>query len=496
MSAKTKALSVWWIVPLLSVASLSAASSDLRLVDSVKNGDKEAVRSLLQQHADVNAPEVDGTTALAWAVHHDDLETADLLIRAGANVNAKNDYGATPLWLACRNGNAVMVEKLLKAGANPNAALWSGETALMAAADTGSVDAVKLLLTHGADPNAAENRGGQMALMWAVAGKHSEVARALIDHGADVHARSKGVFTPLLFAAQQGDLDSAQILWAAGAIVNEVTADGMSALLVASAGGHEALSVFLLDKGADPNATVDGKGFTALHYAASGLDLGRREQGTVITSSSMQKLVEALLAHGANPNARLGKDAPAVGGISTVGATPFLLAALRNNVSIMRILATNGADPQLALEYETTALILSGGGGAATGDGLNPNNYRKYTEEEERSALEAIKLVVELGADINNAANEVGQTALHAAAYTGLDTVIQFLVDKGAKMDVMDKWGQTPLSIASNVITVGLGDAFNAKPRAMRESSTTLLLKLGATPLAVSGVQVDQALLK
>ena len=439
----------------------------------------------------------DGATALAWAVHLDDLETAELLIHAGANVNARNDYGATPLWLACRNGNAVMVEKLLSAGANPNAALPLGETPLMAAADTGSVKAVKSLLANGADPNAAENQGGQTALMWALARKHPDVARPLIEHGADVHARSKGGFSPLLFAAQQGDLDSAQILLATGANVNEAAPDGMSALLVASSSGHEALSVFLLDKGADPNATVDGKGFAALHYAASGQNLGRRYQGAIIiTSRTMEELVKALLAHGANPNARLGKDVPAIGGIVLVGATPFLLAAMNNNTGVMRVLATSGADPLLAMEDNTTSLLLAAGGGAATEhNDVNPNNYRIYTEAAERRALEAFKLAVELGADVN-AANEVGQTALHAAAYSGLNTIIQFLVDRGAKMDVMDKWGQTPLSITSNILTVGLADAFNAKPRAMREITANLLLELGATPLGASGVQVDQALLK
>ncbi len=307
-----------------------------------------------------------------------------------------------------RNGNAVMVEKLLSAGANPNAALPLGETPLMAAADTGSVKAVKSLLANGADPNAAENQGGQTALMWALARKHPDVARPLIEHGADVHARSKGGFSPLLFAAQQGDLDSAQILLATGANVNEAAPDGMSALLVASSSGHEALSVFLLDKGADPNATVDGKGFTALHYAASGQNLGRRYQGAIIiTSRTMEELVKALLAHGANPNARLGKDVPAIGGIVLVGATPFLLAAMNNNTGVMRVLATSavghlrdhlavvprrGADPLLAMEDNTTSLLLAAGGGAATEhNDVNPNNYRIYTEAAERRALEASK---------------------------------------------------------------------------------------------------------
>src|ERR1700730_10279102 len=126
MDVRIKGLGGWWIVSLLSVASFAAPSSDLRLVEAVKKRDKEAIRSLLRQHVDVNTAQADGATALAWAAHWDDMETADLLIRGGANANAANDYGVTPLSLACSNGNAAMVGKLLKAGANPNAALSSG----------------------------------------------------------------------------------------------------------------------------------------------------------------------------------------------------------------------------------------------------------------------------------------------------------------------------------------------------------------------------------
>ena len=180
---KVIVLAGWWVVSLLSVASLAAAGGDLRVVDAVMKGDKEAVRSLLKENADVNAPQPDGATALAWAVHRDDLETAELLINAAANVNAANDYGVTPLSLACTNLNAAMVEKLLKAGADPNAAQWTGETPLMTAARTGDADAVNSLLAHGADVNAKETRRGQTALMWAIAERHAEVARVLIEHG-------------------------------------------------------------------------------------------------------------------------------------------------------------------------------------------------------------------------------------------------------------------------------------------------------------------------
>ena len=98
----------------------SASAADLRLVNAVKNSDRAAVTSLLQQKVDVNSPEADGTTALHWAVRADDLDTADRLIKAGANAKTANRYGITPLYLASVNGSAPMIEKLLKAGADAN----------------------------------------------------------------------------------------------------------------------------------------------------------------------------------------------------------------------------------------------------------------------------------------------------------------------------------------------------------------------------------------
>ncbi len=505
---RLKALFSLWLVFLLGGGNLSAAS-DLGLAEAVKKGDKEATRSLLgQKNVDVNAAQSDGATALHWAVHWDDLETAELLIRAGANVNAANDYGATPLWLASSNGNAAMVKKLLQAGANPNAALRLGETPLMAAAGSiGSVEIVKLLLAAGADVNVKEAHGGQSALMWAVAKKHPEVVKVLIGQGADVRARSTGGFTPLLFAAQQGNVESARLLLAAGADVNETSPDKESPLLVATASRHAKIAIFLIEKGADLNA-VDYSGYTALHYAASG---GRNSV----------ELLKALLAHGANPNARIVRDAkheltPPIdqpylrsttrvvkagtrGGTTPVGATPFYLAALSRNPTAMRVLAAGGGDPNLGT---TETVYFLGGSGrrvnymagttplmASAGvDEIGPN-WNDLPEEEEKLALEAVKVAIELGVDIN-AANEYGLTALHGAAFIGADSIIQFLMEKGANPELMDKHGQTPLSIARHVITTGLGDNLDVRARRFRPFTSDLLVKLGAIPLEKSAVQV------
>ena len=503
MGIKVKRLNVCWVVSLLSVASLAQAN-DLRLVEATKNGDKETVRSLLKQQIDVNARQADGATALAWAAYRDDLESAGLLIEAGSDVNAANDYAATPLLLACENGSAPMVDRLLKSGANPNAAVWTGETALMRCARTGNVEAVKSLLTRGADVNAKDNRQMHTALLLAVAERHPEVARVLIEHGADIHARTKGGFTALMFAAQQGDQDSAELLLTAGADVNAATPDGDTPLLVASLSGHEALSIYLLNQGANPNA-VERNGITALHYAMlSGLvriagisDHSNEGYVPFLTRPNMRELVEALVAHGANPNVRLKTptvlndngagyskifrlDVTPPGSASPVGATPFFLAALTYDAGLMRVLVDGGADPLLATEENITPLMAAAGL-------VRQRSVAPLSEEEEGKALEAVKLAVELGNNVN-AVNSLGLTALHAAAFCGSNAIVQFLVEKGANLNAKDQAGQTPLQKALDIRPPGVV-APNLVPYLLRKSTADLLLKLGATPANASVAQ-------
>ena len=483
------------VVPLLmTVASLTAAGGDHRLADAVKQQDKAAVRALLDQDLNVNAAQGDGATALHWAAHWDDLDTADQLIRAGADVNASNDLGVTPLSLACTNGNAAMVETLLKAGANANAAQPIRETALMTAAWTGNLEVVKLLLAHGANVNAKEASRAQTALMWAASEQHPAIVRLLVEHGADVHARSKESdgFTPLLFAARVNDLDSVRILLSAGANVNETAGEkvgGSNALLVATVRGHMALAAFLLDQGADPNNA--GAGFTPLHWAAGSWETSLTGAGGIVTEGTQEwaalvglptgklDLIEALLAHGANPNARLERP-PIHGGLSRArltdnagglsegvvlaGATPFLLAAMAADVSVMRVFSAAGADPRLATKEGTTPLMVAVGKGRIPGE----------TFVTESQALEAARLALELGNAVN-AADDSGDTALHAAALIKSNTLVQFLVDNGATVNVENKRGETPLMYAERIL-VALG-----KTRIERTSTGDLLRELGAT---------------
>ena len=451
------------VVLFLGCVGIAAAGGDFRVADAAEKQDRQAVAALIAQHAEVNARQPDGATALHWAAHWGDAGTADLLIHSGADVNAANDLGATPLYLACRQANAAMVQKLLAAGANPNSALPNGETALMNVARTGSLEGAAALLDRGADVN-ARNAVGQTALMWAVAEQRSGMVRLLTERRANVNAHSEGGFTPLLFAAREGDLESARMLLDAGARVNDTAPDGSSPLLVAGAGvaaiaskdyklavtpsDHEKLALFLLERGAD-TAKTDGLGRTALHVAV--------ETGKV-------DLVKALLAHGANPNAQMTKDEPPLRGDFNarngfIGATPFWLAARASDLNLMRILLAGGANPNLATRDNTTPMMVAIGAG----------QYESRLPPESQ-VLEAVRLTLELGNDVNSA-NRFGQTSVHIATTMGEDAIIQFLFDHGAKLDVKDRAGHTALDIALTV------------PSRPRPKTAALLRKLAGESL-------------
>jgi ankyrin repeat protein len=495
-----------WILACMLAAAGPAAADDLRLVEAVKRGsDPAVIRLLIEAAAPVNAIEADGATALAWAAHRDDLAAADLLLRAGADPKLANTYGVTPLALACVNRSAAMVGALLEAGADPNQTRWTGETALHSCARTGTAEAVRLLLNRGAKVNAIEERQGHTALMRAVVGKHPDVVRALLDAGADVHVRSKGGFTALLFAAQEGDLESTRLLLAAGARVNEETkrgpdarrdlvggecilnipndppcfvpAENPSPLIMAAASGHEAVALLLLEHGADPRA-ADLYGWTAVHHAIpegwnamSGFLF--RPFHDPIRRPNMPALVDALLARGANPNARVIRRFSRLAMFTfrennPVGGTPLVLAAAAGDVGIMRRLLDAGADLALTLQDGTTALMLAAGA-KRLADGAS----QEHSPREAARALEAVKLLVALGADVN-APDASGQTALHHAASIRADGIIRFLAARGAHLDAKDRRGLTPYEVAA-----GAGQPAGA---ARHQSTMALLLELGASP--------------
>ena len=221
-------------LPLVAGAALAADSGTSPIASAAREGDRAALRSLLDGHANADVAEADGTTALIWAAYRNDVEMVDLLLRAGADVKAANEYGVTALYAAAASADATMTERLLAAGADPDASLLAGETPLMEAARQGKLAVVRLLLAGGANPGAQETNGGQNALMWAISERHSAVTEELVRHGADVNARSKGGFTAISFAAQQGDVDAIRTLLKADANVNDVAPkSGLTPLLVA-----------------------------------------------------------------------------------------------------------------------------------------------------------------------------------------------------------------------------------------------------------------------
>ena len=457
------------------------AAVDLPLIEAVKSEDVETVRRLLTGGGDVNAPQGDGATALHWAAHRDHRDLAAMLVEAGADANAADDHGVTSLALACLNGSASMVELLLDAGADPNLAKFNGETPLMTASRVGNVDVVRLLLGATADPTASESLRGQTALMWAAAENQTAVAEVLLETGGGAATRSVNGFTPLLFAAQQGNIDIARLVLAAGADVDEAAPDGIggdtnaralfredtaaSALLVAIDSGHAETALFLIERGADPNH--NGAGRTAMHAAAQ---------------QEMPEVVRALLAAGADPNARLDKGMPRLSRYislgngmapALVGATPFWLAASYGDLEIMRLLVDAGADPFLASSDGTTPLMVAAGADYVEGqDKYGRRSFPEYYETLQQRALRAIKFCLELGLDVN-AVSDLGQTALHGAVYIGSTLIAPFLVEQGAELDVINLRGQTPWMIAAE-------GEYRAGSFNLQEGTAKVLEELGA----------------
>jgi ankyrin repeat protein len=485
------------------------------LADAMRQQDKQAVLALLAKKTDVNATQPDGATALHWAVYAEDADITSRLIRAGADVNVRNNYGVSPLALAAKHGNTTIIDLLMKAGADPNDKINyinADETPLMHAARAGRVDAVNMLLLAGAQVNARESWNGQTALHWAAAEGHGAVVEALIAGGADIRHPSNARTTPFMFAVRKGDMHSVKAFLAAGADVNEKRVDLATPLLVAIINGHENLVDLLLEKGADPN--VEG-GSTDLSVQGSRARPIRitlktpsyreqlRDVGTeggngannswgrplqaaihvanwhvsdefIAVNVDRLRVIKSLIKHGADVNSRNTDMEPRWSGARyrrrQVGLTPFLAAARQADIEVMRLLLEHGADPKMNTPLNITPLMLVAGIAWAS-------NQDRASEEQ---VLEAVKMLVEeLGADVNFVA-DTGETAMHAAAYRGANSVVQYLFDKGAKLDVVDKSGRTPLQVADGV---EYGNSFAANPH-----TAVLLRKLGAKEIPCPGL--------
>ena len=509
---------VFWSLP------AAGADPDLRLIQAAAQQDREAVRTLLATKIDVNARRADGATALLWAAHWDDVAMVDLLLKAGANVNAADDYGVTPLARAAETASEAMTTRLLAAGANPNAPQKSGLTPLMTASRTGNLKVVKALLAGGATVDTTTVEANATALMWALAMGHSEIITTLLEHGAEVRNSTTKGFTPLMFAARNGDIEVARLLIAKGAGVNDLASDGTHVLPFAILNGQDQFALFLLEQGADANGRIDG--VAALHIAVGSAatwlgDWSRRRGGSSLGGvmfggrldpSRRLPLVKALLAKGADPNIRITTSAmfmnyvgyPRKGAFEPYacgtgdlrGATPLWVAAFSANggasaqnfgqpnrsetgVDVLQALLAAGADLKLATVDGTTPLMVAAGLGRATYTPREPRGPRSPMAEE------AVKLLLDAGAEINGV-NEADFTALHGAAYRGLNEVVQLLIDRGANINARDFRGRTPFRLAE-----GAKQSFQFQSW---PETAELLKQLGAdTRLGVPGSVQERA---
>jgi ankyrin repeat protein len=498
---------LWFASLMLLFVGARASAAGTEVADAAMRGDREAVRAALARKADVNAAQIDGSTALHWAVERDDVELADLLLRAGARVEAVTREGVAPLRLAAINGSARMIDRLLKGGADPNAGLTSnGDTALMMAARTGKVDAIRVLAESGANVNAKETWGGTTPLMWAVSEGHAAAASTLIQAGADVNAQShfvaaangrgfegrtpltnsaaakvvdfaSGWLTSLMLAAREGHIELARLLVAAGADVNAVGGDGKTALALAVFNGNYEVASFLVDSKADVNQ-ADAQRFTPLFWAVDRRNMETAPNFPWMVTDDPLPLIRKMLDAGANPNAVVNNTPRArmrEGSPRIVFATALMRAAFAADLELVKLLLAHGADPSVVSRDGET--MVSAAAGLAFIHG-----YHRGRPEEER--LEVVKTFVELGNDVNQQ-DDYGITPLMAAANLGHVKVIQYLVDKGADLGAHDlgkkndgQFGSSNEPLMPIDYAIGVGTFVPNNAVIIHEDAVALLAKL------------------
>lgn len=477
--------------PCLVAAAEGSAAAGPNLADIMRACDSKASLAALRGGANVNVQQSDGTTPLMWAVYCVDHEAAAELLKRGARPDVRNALGATALAEAVNLADEKLVGLLLKAGADPNLGTEESQTPLMLAARTGSLPIVQALVSAGARVNAHEKTREQTPLMWAIGTGSSTVVDYLLKHGAEVDVRSavndwgnqitsepraqyrpSGGLTPLLYATRFGCVECVKLLLKAGADVNRPTPDGITPLMNAIDNLQWEVANYLLDQGANPHL-ADWWGRTALYIAidmrsfSPRFPTGAANQGAdARVPKELQPpldLARRLLELGVNPNTQLDMHRPGRGGnqgrftddMLTTGATPLLRAALAHDREGVELLLSKGAMVDLPNVMGVTPLM------AAAGLGLSPRDTRgAYGPDAQDRALAVLPVLLKAGADINarvtdtssrtaiiarpsSMTNRQGQTALFGAINWGWSRVVKFLLDNGARTDIVDAAGKT-----------------------------------------------------
>ena len=476
-----RAVKTWLATALLMAGTSGAAlAADNGLISAARHDNSAKAMALIEKGADVKAKAVDGSTALQWAAYNDDVALVKRLLKAGADPNAKNDYGATPMSAAAIAADPAVIKLLLKAGADPDSLNADGQTALMVVARSGNVEAAKELIKRGAHVNAVERWRHQTALMWAAAKRRPEMVALLIKHGAKPDLRSvvnnwkrqisgepraqyrdAGGLTALLYAAREDCEGCAKALIEGGADINLPDPRGVTPLVMAINNLHFNVAKYLIETGADPNKW-DWWGRSPLYSAVdmNTLPNGGREDRPSLDATTPLDIIKLLLDSGANPNLQLKlfppyrqvEDDRGCDRILTVGATPLLRAAKAFDAKAIKLLLAHGAKVNMPNVNGVTPVMAAAGEGSVEcdtrGDYLTPDVQKK--------SIDALKPLLAAGGDINASDDRKRgrfsdyreQTALHGAAFWGWNKVVAFLVEHGARIDVKDKNGMTPLNSA------------------------------------------------
>jgi len=488
---------------LLSMVGFGAGRSEV--ADALMRGDKAAARKLIEQRADVNAPQADGATPLHWAVFQSDKEMVDLLLRAKANPSASNREGATPLWLASIIGDAPIITALLDAGADANETLPLGRSPLMAASRTGNLEAMKVLLDHGANVNAKETIRGTTPLMWAADEGHAPAIQLLIQHGADIKARSNLVERGRGPALGKSNDPRKQVAAQGAALAAGQAAPELGALRAVGDGGGAAPAQGQrgaagqgqrgggrgqanANAAAANGAAADGT--DQADAAAVGFGGGGRGQAAVMDGGALTPLLYAVRSNDLDSVKVLLAAGADVNQVSGYGWSPLLVATQNRYYKLGAYLLDHGADVNLANKGLWTPLYL------AT-DNRNIESGDYPVRKGDMDHLDYIKILIDKGANVNARIkdstqtrtvftnqwlDENGATAFLRASQSGDIVLMKLLLAHGADPKIATVLGVTALQVASGIGWVeGITYEWSEKDTF---EAVKLLLDLGLDPNA------------